>query len=141
MSYAKTLVPSTPPVPLLVATTREPVLLRQLAGYGFVDPAEYGGFGQASAARVVIDHTHLALVVDGQVLLDDAGGDPAAPDGWWRAVDRLGGLVDVWITTADLDSGSDDLGPAMARLMDVRGMSMSALVPIEHSAPDSPLAA
>lgn len=134
--YAKTLVPSDPPVPMLVATTSEPKLLEQLAGFGFLDPAS-GGHDHplGRSVELVIDHTRLALVVDGQVLLED--GAPAGPDGWWPAVDVWGQRCQVWITTGPLDLASADAGQQIMGLMATPGASTWAMVPVRHSAPET----
>lgn len=132
MPYAKTLVPSTQPIPMLVATTKEPSLLGQLALHDFADPAVTDGFTQARDSLISIDHTHLTLNVAGEHLLDDHDGDPRAPDGWWPAVDALQGHCYVWITTQHIDLSSPESGQIMLQLLDQPNTSRAAMVPITH---------
>ncbi len=71
------------------------VLLPQLMDRGwapFGEPAP-----TAAADELVIGADRLQIMVDGQALLDDV--NPAAPDGWWSAVDGLGAGVSSWSPT------------------------------------------
>ena len=106
--YAKILVPGPHQVPALMATAADAaVLLPQLLERGW---ASLGSrLPSAAMGELLVGPDRLQLVVDGQALLDDL--NPAAPDGWWQAVDRLGGYCVVVITTqGDVDLAHHDVG-------------------------------
>lgn len=129
--YAKTLVPTDPPTPALIATTSHPkTLFPELACRGWTDPTTSTRPNAATATRLVISRRRLELVVDDVAILTDDS-DSGAPPGWWPAVDRAGGRT-VVIIGADFDLRSTDLGAHLHTLMATPGALMWALVPITH---------
>jgi hypothetical protein len=107
--YAKTLIPGTRPIPALMATgSQADVLRQQLLERGWVRFGEPLQPAAAGEPRIGVDR--LQVVIDGDVVLDDDG-NPASPEGWWAAVDTLGGhCIGVMIATAP--SASPSLRPA-----------------------------
>lgn len=123
--YAKTLVPGPPAVPGLVGTTRDaPVLVPQLLERGwavFGDPTP----GRA-AGELVFSADRLRLMVEGQVLLDDA--NPAGPAGWWAAVDALAGrCVVIVCANSDLDLAGNHARQQLTALRDTGRAAFAAL--------------
>lgn len=133
--YAKMLVPGPPSVPALVATSAAFEVLGQLLAQGW---SEYGQPpAEPDSCRLLITHRSLQLFVAGDILLDDL--DPAAPPGWWPAVDRLDGrCVVVVISPGLIDLSDRELGVTLRQLMDRSGTGVWAVVPVEH--PARPLA-
>jgi hypothetical protein len=87
--YAKTVIPGTRPIPALMATgSQADVLRQQLLERGWVRFGEPLQPAAAGEPRIGVDR--LQVGIDGDVVLDDDG-NPASPEGWWAAVDTLGG--------------------------------------------------
>lgn len=77
---------------------------------------------------VVISPDRLQLVVDHHVLL--SGVNPAAPAGWWPAVDRLHSCCVVVITAdGDIDLTDPRTGDQLAALMGT-GRAVFAALPV-----------
>ena len=128
--YAKTLVlMPTGAIPMIAATTSAlDVLASQLLSRGW-GPFD-GRSAPAGSGHLTVSHDRLQLLVDGQVLLDDL--NPAAPDGWWAAVDGFAGrCVVVVVATGRLDLTRPDVGGQMVELMDEQA-GVWAVLPIEH---------
>lgn len=132
--YAKTLVPGPLPTPTLTATTSVDALFGQLLDSGW---AHYGSpLVETASTRLLITHASLQLVVDGEVILDDR--DSGSPQGWWAAVDAIGGkCVVVVLRTDDVDLNDPLAGARMRELMEEPGSGVWAIVPIHH--PSRPL--
>jgi len=126
--YAKTLVPGPKPTSALMATTNEAdVLVPQLLERGWV---RFGDQLSARAAgRLVVGLDRLHLIVEEQVLLADE--NPWAPDGWWPAVDQMGGRCMVVIAReGDVDLANAKVGEQLAALLGT-GRAVAAMLTVE----------
>lgn len=126
--YVKTLIPGTRPIPALMASSSEPDSLRsQLLDRGWV------AFGQAlqpkAAGELRIGVDRLQVVIDGDVVLDDAA-NPASPEGWWAAVDTLGGhCIVVILPAGTVDLTDPETGDQLVGLLNT-DHALSAALPV-----------
>lgn len=130
--FAKALIPGDPPVPSLQVTTSVgEQLFGQLLREGW---SEFGAaLSSPAGSQLLVTHRSLQLVVNGQVLLEDL--DPAAPAGWWPAVDGLGGRCVVLIVrTGAVDLADPAAGRVLQGLMGQTGAGVWGLVPVSHPA-------
>lgn len=132
--YAKTLIAARPPVPGLVGTTLNAVvLLPQLLKRGW---AVFGGPpSRRPVGELVIDADRLQVVVDGQVLLDDT--NAIGPAGWWPAVDALDGAV--WSSSAadtDVNLTGGTLGQQLTALKNAGQGAVYAALPVRIELPE-----
>lgn len=111
------LVPGPPvDVPLFVTTTRDDAdqLISQLRSLGWV------AFGEVTApvdAELAIDPAGVySLTVSGQVLLPSSP-NPAAPPGWWAAVDRLHQHVIVLVLPHGTDLRDQHVGARFKQML------------------------
>ena len=113
--------------PALLATSSDAtVLLPQLLDRGW---ALFGEQPPTAAAGVLfLGPEWLQLMVDGQALLDDV--NPAAPDGWWAAVDGRGDRCVVVVThETDVDLAHHDAGAQLVALLGI-GRAVLAALPV-----------
>ena len=126
--YAKTLIPGTRLIPALMATSGETDVLRpQLLQHGWV------AFGQplqpAPAGELRISVDRLQVVIGDDVVLDDDA-NPTSPEGWWAAVDTLGGhCIVVILPTGVVDLTKPDAGDQLVALLHT-GTALSAALPV-----------
>ncbi len=125
--YLQTLIPSGRPIAVLLATTTADELLRlRLARQGWVP------FGRAlqpgAAGQVTFGVERVQLRAEGRLVLD-AVTSPTSPDGWWAAVDNLGGhCVVVLAREGALDLSAGDRDP-LASLLNT-DQAVSAALPV-----------
>lgn len=82
----------------------------------------------AAAGELIIGADRLQLVIDGQALLEDV--NPAAPDGWWAAVDGMAGRCVVVVTRPeDVDLTHHEAGAQLVALMGT-GRAVFAALPV-----------
>ncbi len=125
--YLQTLIPSGRPIAVLLATTSVDELLRlRLARQGWVS------FGRAlqpgAAGQVRFGVERVQLRAEGRLVLD-AATSPVSPDGWWAAVDNLGGHCVVVLAregAVDLTPGDGD---PLASLLNT-DQAVSAALPV-----------
>ncbi len=126
--YAKTFIPGGRPVPALMAATTADRLLRlQLSRRGWVrfgQPLQPGAVGQ-----VHLGVDRLQVVIDDTMVLDD-GANPTSPEGWWAAVDALGGhCVVVMVREGALDLAQPGADAQLVTLLNT-DRAMSAALPV-----------
>lgn len=130
--YVKTLVPGGPlgPMACLVATVDSDAAveqLHQIAGWARLDGPPTRDM---ASAITVPAGGGLTLSVGGLPILQDSV-DPAAPPGWWSAVDALGGVIVLVCPPGSVDLHDPQLGGALrALLAEARGVW--AIVPVNH---------
>ena len=129
--YAKTLIPGTRPIPALMATSSQTEVLRpQLLQRGWVAFGQALRPGPAGELRIGVDR--LQVVIDGDAILDDDA-NPASPEGWWAAVDILGGhCIVVILPTGTVDLTQSDAGNQLVALLNT-DHALSAALPVVTS--------
>lgn len=126
--YAKTLIPGTRPIPALMATSSQAEVLRpQLLQRGWVRFGEPLQPTAAGELRIGVDR--LQVVIDGDAVLDDDA-NPASPQGWWAAVDTLGGhCIVVMIRDGAVDLTRPEAGGQLVALLNT-DHALSAALPV-----------
>ena len=125
--YAKTLIPGTRPIPALMATSDDADALRpQLLQGGWV---AFGKPLQPAAGQLRIGVDRLQVVIDGGVVLDEDT-NLASPEGWWAAVDVLGGhCIVVLLPVGTVDLTRPDAGDQLVDLLNTEH-ALSAALPV-----------
>ena len=126
--HAKTLIPGSRPIPALMATSNQTDLLwSQLLDRGWVAFGQTLLPGVTGELRIGVNRVQVAI--DGDVVLDDDA-NSASPEGWWAAVDTLGGHCIVVIAASEsVDLTEPDAGGQLVALLNT-DHALSAALPV-----------